>query len=138
MAKDYPNRSDLRGGKMPVQAATGQAYGAAGAQMAAQKTVPMAAAPTDQVPAMPMPGSVTDLTGTSQQPNSPISAGMPFGPGPGPEVFGPSQALTQQTPVDILGGSQQHLVDQLRSLYSRHPNSAIFQLILELENQPAQ
>ena len=30
MAKDYPNRSDLRGGKVPKMAATGQTYGEAG------------------------------------------------------------------------------------------------------------
>ena len=136
MAKDYPNRSDLRGGKVPKMAATGQTYGEAGKQMASQSAVPMAPSPTDTVqPVAPMPGQVTDLTGVSQRPDEPISAGMPFGAGPGPEVFGSTMRSSQPIPTDVLGGSRQYTIDQVRNLYSRYPNSALFQLILELENQ---
>jgi hypothetical protein len=134
MAKDYPNRSDLRGGKMPKMAATGQTYGEAGKQMASQSAVPMAAPPTENIPQF-QPGQVTDLTGVSQRPNEPISAGMPFGAGPGPEVFGPTMRSSQPIPTDVLGGSRQYTIDQVRNLYSRYPNSSLFQLILELENQ---
>jgi len=52
MAKQYPNRSDLRNPtkKLAAQAAPGQTYGEAGKQMAAQRAVPMAAPPTDNTP----------------------------------------------------------------------------------------
>jgi hypothetical protein len=60
---------------------------------------------------------------------------MNFGPGPTADVFGPSKQPMQSMPADVLGGSRQYTIDQVRNLYSRHPNSALFQLILELENQ---
>jgi hypothetical protein len=135
MAQQYPNRTDLRN-PMSKAKFTGQGYGQATQQAQSQAAVPAGPSPTDTIqPAGPMPGQVTDLTGTSQRPNEPISMGMPFGAGPGPEVFGPTMRSTQPIPTDILGGSRQYTIDQVRNLYSRHPNSALFQLILELENQ---
>jgi hypothetical protein len=132
VATDYPNRSDLRN---PMQQAkfTGQTYGQATQQAQSQQAVPSGAAPTDIVP---MPGQVADLAGPTQRPNEPTTAGMNFGPGPNADVFGPSRQPTQPMPQEVLGGSRQYIIDQVRSLYSRHPNSALFQLILELENQP--
>ncbi len=139
MAEKYPNRSDLRnaGGKVKVQAATGQTYGEAGKQIAAQKAVPMASAPTDQPVTQVAPGSLGDLTGMTQRPEEPISAGAAYGPGPGPEVFGPSRMMPQSSvPSDYANGSRQDLIDQVRFAYSKYPNTALFQLLLELEDQP--
>ena len=72
---DYPNRSDLRNpaGKIAARAATGQTYGEAGKQLAAQKAVPMGASPM----AMPQPtqpvnrpvaGSVVDMMAPTERP----------------------------------------------------------------------
>lgn len=135
MAEQYPNRTDLRN-PMSKAKFTGQGYGKATQQANAQAAVPTGPPPTDMIqPVAPVPGQVTDLTGVSQRPDEPISAGMPFGAGPGPEIFGPSMRSAQPIPADALGGSRQYTIDQVRNLYSRYPNSALFQLILELENQ---
>lgn len=139
MAQVYPNRSDLRNpmGKVAKQAATGQTYGEAGKQMAAQSAVPIAQSPTDtQIPTV-APGQLGDFAGMTQRPNEPISSGASYGPGPGPEVFGPSQIQpTPQLPSDYTNGSKQDLIDQVRVAYSKYPNTALFQLLLELEDHP--
>lgn len=88
----YSNRTDLNVPKMTVP---GQEYGMAGQQMAAQSAVPMGSTPTPQIAAPapqaqaqagPMPGSLPHLEPTLR-PNEPVTAGLPFGPGPGPEVL---------------------------------------------------
>lgn len=135
MAEQYPNRSDLRNpmGKVAKQAVPGQTYGEAGKQLESQSAVPIAAPPTD----MPMPGGLGDLTGPTNRPNEPISSGANYGPGPGPEVFGPSMVPpTSSLPSDYANGSRQDLIDQVRYAYSKYPNTALFQLLLELEDQP--
>lgn len=137
MAQQYPNRTDLRN-PMSKAKFTGQQYGQATQQAQAQAAVPAGPPPTDMMPAGPIPGQVSDLTGVSQRPNEPISTGMPFGAGPGPEALGPSRVVNQGMPADVLGGSNQYVIDQVRNLYSRHPNTALFELILELENQQNQ
>mgnify|MGYP003660084292 CR=1 FL=1 len=83
MAKDYPNRSDLRGGKVPKMAATGQTYGEAGKQMASQAAVPMAAPPTENIPQV-QPGQMGNLLRPTERPSEPVTAGASFGPGPTP------------------------------------------------------
>jgi hypothetical protein len=130
MAKDYPNRSDLRGGKMPKMAATGQTYGEAGKQMAAQAAVPMAPSPTEPaitapLPPVQMPGQITDLTGPTNRPNEPLTAGMNFGPGPGSEVFG---AIPRPAP-----GSNADLAERVRAVASLYPNPALLQLLMDLQ-----
>lgn len=139
MAKQYPNRSDLRNPTVKVQAATGQTYGEAGKQIAAQKAVPMGQAPTDQAAQEQTvsPGQLGGLTAPTQRPEEPISAGANYGEGPGPEVFGPSRTMPANAmPSDYANGSRQDLIDQVRYAYSKYPNTALFQLLLELEDQP--
>ena len=67
----------------------------------------------------------TDLTGTSQRPNEPISMGMPFGAGPGPEVFGVNN---QPAP-----GSNADLAERVRAIASLYPNPALLQLLMDLQ-----
>lgn len=108
--KAYGNRSDLNG-PQPVQAATGQPYGVAGAQRAAQAAVPVgtpglpnppqAGGPTNQPQGlqigqpvsglpqgMPQPGSLGDLLGPSQDPNEHVMNGSALGPGGGLGILG--------------------------------------------------
>lgn len=95
VGKAYGQRSDLQGGKLPATAVPGQGYGVGGAQMAAQSAVPMGspsvapAGPPGPLPAhIPMPGSLGDIFGDSQDPNEHVMSGAALGPGPGPEAFG--------------------------------------------------
>ena len=127
----YPNRTDLNNPakKLPVTTAPGQTYGEAGAQRAAQKAVPMGAPQPPQAQQQqrqPLP--VTPLTAPTERPDEPITAGNPLGAGPGME------SLPQPMPMDTAPGSRQDLINQVRYIYSKTPNTALLQLILELEN----
>jgi len=89
----YGNRTDLN---MPISTVPNQEYGKATQQQAAQSAVPMASSPVATAPApaapaparaqVPAPGSLPHLDPT-QRPEEPVTAGIPFGPGPGPEAI---------------------------------------------------
>lgn len=119
----YQNRSDLAlGPRLPAQAPTGQAYGVAGGQRAAQQAVPLRAVPTaasaqQSTPLAPPPP--VPLDAATQHPNEPLTAGAPSGPGPGPEVLGP--------------GMQDGSADELRALYVRFPSNDLRALIEALD-----
>jgi hypothetical protein len=102
----YKQRSDLNGGPQPISATPGQAYGAAGAQLAAQRAVPMGSPDVAGQPApgplpshIPMPGQLGDLLGESQDPNEHVMNGSALGPGAGPEALG--LAPGQSTQMDV-------------------------------------
>ena len=125
MAKQYSNRSDLRNSaKLPAKAATGQTYGEAGKQIAAQRAVPMAAPPTDVAPtATPQqprvaPGSMGPLNRPTERPDEPVTAGAPFGPGRN-EQLGGYVGPRNSDPI----------LDELRAIYSVSPNEALADMI---------
>lgn len=94
---DYGNRTDIPSGAPPqaVTAAPDQAYGEAGAQRSGQQAMPL---PNEQA-ADPMASAMsaaqqTDfqpvgLGAPSARPWEPVQAGLPNGPGPGPEAIRP-------------------------------------------------
>ena len=126
MAKQYPNRSDLRNPakKIAAKAAPGQTYGEAGKQMAAQRAVPMAAPPTDVAPtATPQqprvaPGSMGPLSRPTERPNEPVTAGAPFGPG-----------RTQQLGGYIGPRNSDPILDELRALYATYPSEELADML---------
>jgi hypothetical protein len=126
MAKQYPNRSDLRNPakKMAAKAAPGQTYGEAGKQVAAQRAVPMAAPPTDVAPtATPQqprvaPGSMGPLSRATERPNEPLTAGAPFGPG-----------RTQQLGGYIGTRNSDPILDELRALYATYPSEELADML---------
>ena len=122
MAKQYPNRTDLRNtAKLPAKAATGQTYGEAGKQIAAQRAVPMAAPPTAVAPtATPRvsPGSLGPLNRPTERPMEPVTAGAPFGPGNTPQGM---QYMGPRNSDPIL--------DELRALYSQYPNEDLANML---------
>ena len=128
----YPNRTDLNNSakKLPVTTVPGQTYGEAGAQRRAQQAVPMGAPQAPQVAPQqqrqPLP--VTPLNAPTERPDEPITAGNPLGAGPGMDM------LPQPMPMGTAPGSRQDLINQVRYIYSKTPNTALLQLILELEN----
>lgn len=77
--------SDIQAGtnRVAIEAATGQTYGEAGKQRAAQRAVPMGAPPTEarQVQRR-VPGTLGSLTRPTERPMEPITAGANFGAGP--------------------------------------------------------
>ena len=78
------------------KAKTGQQYGEAGRQLEAQRAVPLpnaagaaAARPASPAaPAAPPPGAMP-FDRATERPNEPLTAGLPMGPGVGPEALGP-------------------------------------------------
>jgi hypothetical protein len=126
MAKQYPNRSDLRNPakKIAAKAAPGQTYGEAGKQVAAQRAVPMAAPPTDVAPSpQPQqprmaPGSMGPLSRPTERPNEPVTAGAPFGPG-----------RTQQLGGYIGPRNSDPILDELRALYATYPSDELADML---------
>lgn len=114
MAKQYPNRSDLRGGKVAKQTVTGQTYGQATQQMEAQSAVPMAPAPTDK-PVI-TPGSLGAFNRPTERPNEPVTAGASFGPGPTPR--------TQFAPM-----TNDNVLIELRALYEAYPSDELADML---------
>lgn len=111
--------SDVQAGinNVAVQAATGQTYGEAGKQIAAQKAVPMGSAQTDVQPQRSIPGTLGALTRPTERPSEPITAGAPFGAGPSPMAAG----------IPMPTGDQ--ALAELRAIYSMYPNDDLADLI---------
>jgi hypothetical protein len=123
----YGQRTDLN--KMAATAVPGQTYGEAGAQKSAQRAVPMGASAQPAPPSV-TPGQYGPFDRATERPNEPVTTGNPMGAGAGPEV------LPAPPPAYLQPGSREDLISQVRYIYSKNPNSAVFQLLLELENQP--
>jgi hypothetical protein len=123
----YGQRTDLN--KMAPSAVPGQTYGEAGAQKSAQRAVPMGAS-APPAPPSATPGQYGPFDRATERPNEPVTTGNPLGAGAGPEV------LPAPPPAYLQPGSREDLISQVRYIYSKNPNSAVFQLLLELENQP--
>jgi len=113
----YTNRSDLAADVQPVAVKTGQTYGEAGRQEAAQQAVPL---PDLLARLQSMPG----LTDPSARPDEPLTAGLPVGPGPGPS------ALAAPPPPGGAG--------LLRRMVMENPDPELFALLEEMERVPGQ
>jgi len=113
IGKAYSNRTDLNAATTTVP---GQEYGRAAAQQMAMRNVPMASAP--QQPAMPTPSAPQSAPQApmaapqpqtpllwdhpNDRPGEPIHAGLPVGPGPGPEALAPPPAAAQTPTASLL------------------------------------
>lgn len=114
--------SDVQAGinRVAVQAATGQTYGEAGKQIAAQRTIPISGAPTDVTQTAtprPIPGTLGSLTRPTERPTEPITAGANFGAGP--------TAVGAGIPMPT--GDQ--ALAELRAIYAMYPNDDLADLI---------
>ncbi len=138
--KAYQNRSDLR---VPNMQAPSPQYGVRAQQQAAQRAVPIAAPATDVPPpptaptgggagaagtggggALPvLPGQVTPLDAPTERPNEPVTAGVPLGPGPGPEALGPLGAP----------GSPEDEVMALRAALNAYPSQELMALVERID-----
>lgn len=130
MAKQYSNRTDLRNPTLNIErkAAKGQTYGEAGRQLAAQKAVPMAASPVETVAPTPppRPGEMGPLDRMTANPNEPLTAGMSFGAGPGPEVLA--------APAASADFGKEDLIQRVRLAVAKYPNPNLIQLLIALES----
>ena len=126
VGRAYSNRSDMNPA-VAIQATRGGTYGDRQAQITAQQAVPMArAGGTGPAPApgqggaggpsLPPPGSLGNLLAPTTRPDEPLTAGMPSGPGPGPDA------------LPMLGPSDDTEL-RLRALYRMYPNDDLRELI---------
>lgn len=109
-----------------MMAARGQTYGKRQEQMEAQRAVPMGRSPVEAPVARPRPAAPGSLTAPTARPDEPITAGAPFGEGPGLEVM----PMMVAPPV----GDVADLAERVRSIASRFPNPALLGLLAELES----
>ena len=153
--KAYANRTDMNGAnvvgpqgqnlnanKLAATAVPGQAYGSAGAQLAAQKAVPMGAtsSPIQSAPVAPVAsaqqGGASPMAGMQPvtplaQPTThglPITTGLPTGPGAGPEAM-------PQTIQTNPASSALTLLNSLGDNVSPQVNYIRNYLALQAENQ---
>jgi hypothetical protein len=108
--KTYPNRTDLneKPRSQPIRVGPSQQYGQGAEQIAAQQAVPLPQAP---------PIEVIPLNAPTRRPNEPVTAGLPMGPGPGPESLPPAM------------GAGSGAAQALRGIYAAWPSPEILELI---------
>lgn len=113
----YGQRTDLN---MAPSAVPGQTYGEAGAQMAAQRAVPMGAPAAPAAPKAPTvaPGQYGPLDRPTERPNEPVTAGAPFGPG---------RNSTQNAYIGRRNGDP--ILDELRALYASYPSDELANML---------
>jgi hypothetical protein len=85
-------RTDTGPKKQGARYMRGGAYGEGQEMMGLQQAAPMAAGPKTPRPAAPIqrPRNLSPLVGLTdptQRPDEPLTAGMPFGAGPGPDAL---------------------------------------------------
>lgn len=110
-----PGRLSRRTDGGPTQGAKymgGGQYGESKQLMEQQQAAPMAAAPTRSAPSPKIQPvqAITPLTAPTQRPDEPLTAGMAFGAGPGPEALAsnnrnakPSQVIGKIIQYDETG-----------------------------------
>lgn len=121
-ATSYPQRTDLNK-PLPVAAPTGLPYGENQALSNAQRTIPMAPAPTPAAGPPPAPGGgsggpaappaplpvpgANPLFRPTERPNEPVTAGLASGPGAGPEALGSFGQGVGENMAQMLGAAAQ-------------------------------
>ena len=107
------------GQALAPRAVPNQTYGAAGAQIAAQRALPMRApSPAPSMPPVPgvggaptplpsiPPGAFGPLERPTERPSEPVTAGAALGPGPGREAL-PTVSPAQSSMAQMLSASAQ-------------------------------
>lgn len=110
-------------GAQPAMEMTGGAYGENADLMALQTAAPMAQVETNpqqmggEIP-MESPASVTPLFAPSERPEEPLTAGMPFGPGP---MSMPNMPVQGDEPIRelLLRGIRTSKDPELEYVYAR-------------------
>lgn len=136
----YSNRSDLNTNRTPLTAFRNQPYGTGVHQAAVENAARTPAlpsqptqAPTPQAgpapsyqplqpgqhpvpPGVPAPGEFPPLLGPTERPNEPVTAGLPFGPGPNslPQPFRPDPMAQAKAVLSTVPAA--HMTPQLAAL----------------------
>jgi hypothetical protein len=95
---------------------TGGPYGQQAELDRAQQAVPAGPAVTDPAPVMG-PDSVPNLSDPTNRPDEPITAGLPFGPGPGRNPYLPTADPT---------------LEAVRAMYMMNPSPHLRRMLRQL------
>ena len=120
--------SDIQAGtnRVAIQAATGQTYGEAGKQIAAQRAVPMGTPPTEAPQIQrPVPGTLGALTRPTERPMEPITAGANFGAGPNAIAAG----------IPIPQSPDARAIDEIRAIAQLYGSDDLLDLLDAYGNQ---
>jgi len=105
------------------QVAKGQTYGKRKQQEEALRAIPMNRPPAEiqarQATRRPRPAAPGSLTAPTTRPNEPITAGAPFGPGPGIEVTSVMSPMQDQ--IEAL--------NEIRAIYRMYPSQELLDFI---------
>lgn len=123
----YGNRTDLQQrAPLPVTTGPSQQYGQASTLAAQQKALPIAPQPLPTAPtatpaaafAGPQPGSFGPALRPTEQPAVPVTTGLPFGPGAGPEAntLPPIAPSPLQSGLAMLNSLGDHLPPVLQAV----------------------
>jgi hypothetical protein len=121
----YANRTDLNNAVKQAEFKN-QPYGQATAQRRAQRAVPPGPPPTETDTAGPVAGGLTPLDAPTQRPAEPVTTGLPFGAGAGPEALGAT---------GIQPGSREDVILRVRAMAARYPNPALIAVLQALESK---
>lgn len=108
----YGQRTDLQTAKLPIAAGPSQQYGQRVQQEDAQRALPLGRAPQVSGPpgertAPPdvrvPPGGLGDILRPTDRPDEPLTAGVPFGAGPGPEALNLPPTLAENDVQHLRG-----------------------------------
>jgi hypothetical protein len=117
----------------PIRVVNNEPYGARAALEAAQHAIPLpneggapsaaappspAAAPATAAPEPPALAGAQPFNRPTERPAEPVTAGLPSGPGPGPEAL---STMTQQAP-DLIGA-------QLKAIFAQYPNDDLLRVM---------
>lgn len=83
-------------------------------------------APMAQAPSAPMP-EIIPLSAPTQRPDEPVTAGMPFGPGPGPNIP-PAPPAAEDDGPDVAAA-------YLRAAYEQFPSKALRRIVERLNEE---
>lgn len=127
----YPNRRDLRTPGQhitPSNLPPSRQYGQGVSQAQSLSVTPTGAPSPAASPSQPAPnygpmtpGSIPGLSDPTANPDEPVTAGLPIGPGVGPEQL---NVMTQDSPELAI----------LHSLYLEYPNADIRRFMAYLED----
>ena len=101
----------------------GQTYGEAAAQKRSVQAVPTGRAPAEQqaqkAARRVAPAASGSLLAPTTRPNEPITAGAPFGAGPGPAAAG----------IPIPPPNVDNAIEELKAIYQMFPNDDLADLL---------
>jgi len=129
MSKRTDGRPSVDNARQAAQYISGQEYGEGKVINEIAQSAPLAAAPDAGSAPTPEMRRPIPISEPSMYPDEPVTNGLPFGPGAGPEVLSPMQNIDGMQP------SVDDVADIIKAMYIATPSPELRRLVLELREQ---